>query len=221
MAESLIQRYRSHYRDLAAQGPDAFFTGFDGGRTAEEYFQRAAWNYEHNIKAHIPADHGLTCLDLGYGGGGMLRAAADDYDTLHGLDVHGERSLVSKYINHPDVRLYKSGGWLILRRPDSISVLWSWVTFMHLESAGVAQSYLREIARVLAPGGTALIWYCPHEDDKRARELPPQINKCSLQAGDGAMRKWAEAAGLTVQKIVNSKRQSGGGGWQHGMVMTK
>lgn len=214
--ETLIKRYREHYRNLADS--PAFFSAFDGGRSPAEYFRRAAWNYETNIKAHFP-ETGDTALDIGYGGGGMLRAAQQDYRQLFGVDVHAERELVERNIGPCTL---KTGPGDAIPFPNhSIENIWSWVTFLHLESHWTALSYFREIARVLEPDGYALIWYSPCEKGY-LEWTEPEINKCSLQMSDECVETLAEIAGLWIVKVgIKSQRPDGKAGRQHGALLTR
>ena len=204
--------YANYYRERCEAGD--FFTCFDGGKTRGEYFSLAERNFELNVLPYI--EIGGTCLDLGYGGGGMLRAAERYFDCLYGVDVHNEGDFVKDHFERCP-NLYAFDGMTIPIADNSVDVAWSWCVFQHLGSIVIACSYLEELARVLKPGGRAVVYYIPCDDEYEEID-EPRVNICNLRLSDKFMM---DCCSLKRGFKTTSLRPGGGYGKQSGIVFFK
>lgn len=223
---SLVDQYRAHYAALRQKGRDAFFSSFDGGKTADEYFALAARNWERNVRSYLmwysapPLKH-CRGLDLGCGGGGMLRAAVEDLAIVSGVDVHGDLDYVAAEIGRDMFWFTQGNGHQIPIENNVFHAAWSWVTFLHLESVRVFWSYVKELWRVLLPDGVAVLYYNPVEEVDFMELRGRPLNTCSLRLNPEYAEDYARGAGFEVLERVRSVKVDGSPGGQAGMVIRK
>ncbi|RLA00563.1 MAG: hypothetical protein DRQ42_05235 [Gammaproteobacteria bacterium] len=229
-----------------ANDPDKFFTFFDGGwaGTKQGAFDKAESIFEGMMMpwAHkTPSTLGGTSLDIGYGGGGQVRAASYYFETAIGIDVHGEWEYVINSLDPPVtdnvITLLQGDGHTLKEIGDNeIDFVHSWTTFMHLRNMGVVQSYLKEIHRVLSPGGTAIIYFSRLRRSGRAwadwakdiqlekafakRKGKAEVNQITLMIGLKCFEDKAMQAGLWPLGRTASHGVAGLGG-QHGVALIK
>lgn len=218
---SMIQRYQNYYSEIRSIGRDKFFTGFDGGKDANDYFRRSEINFRANFEPHMGPNRGVA-YDIGFGGGGMLLAASKRFTQVAGVDIHKEQDFVRGELSMQgahNVKLFEGKGSQIVWPNSTIDFLFSWVTFIHLDYEQT-MGYLNDIPRVLAPDGIAVIYYHACKEDfielKRKR-----VNISCLSLSHKFVRKTCEKLGLTVVRIIRSIRPNHGVGGQHAVVLRK
>lgn len=149
-------------RLLEAGDIDAFYNWFDGGETKEGAFEKGADVFNRVIFPYADKSRLGAALDLGYGAGTKVQAALNFFSTVYGVDVHEEFDFVFENLQVPkdkEVRLLSGDGVNIPVGSDQIDFLFSWVTFCHIGTIENVQKYLKEIYRVLKPGGRAALFY--------------------------------------------------------------
>ncbi len=128
---------------------DAWFWS-EGERLLEEMLARSG-------APPLPADG--VALDVGCGVGRFTRAVAGRVREVHGIDVSAEMVGRARAAldGVPGVTLHHGDGTTLRPLPDaSVDVVVSFVVFQHIPDPRVTLGYLREIGRVLRPGG----WMC-------------------------------------------------------------
>ena len=102
---------------------------------------------------------GEEVLDIGCGVGRMTRALAKRVRFVHGLDVSSEMLRLAREHNagleNADW-LHGDGTSLAVVGDASVDGVFSHVVFQHLPQAEMTLGYVREMGRVLRPGGWAL-----------------------------------------------------------------
>ncbi len=100
-------------------------------------------------------------LEIGCGLGRMLIHFAERYTEAHGIDVSaamieqaGSRTLPENVHLHVG-----SGRDLAAIATGSVDLVYSALVFQHIADPGVIDDYLRETARVLSPGGRAVVHF--------------------------------------------------------------
>lgn len=97
-------------------------------------------------------------LEIGCGPGRLLLPMSRHFGEIHGVDVSDEmigyareklRAIPHAHVHH------SSGSDLALFPSDHFDFVYSYAVFQHIPSAEVVFSYLREVVRVLRPGGFA------------------------------------------------------------------
>lgn len=145
---------------------DAFFQFFDGGRTADGAFLKASDIFQRLMLPYAGKYLGnlknKTSLDIGYGSGCQLLEASRHFKTAMGIDVHKEKEYVQSELesrgcfNH---NLMVCDGVSIPVPDTTIDFIHSFVTFIHVVKIKVVIDYLKEIQRVLKPGGISVLFF--------------------------------------------------------------
>lgn len=134
--------------DRLSYGPDRDETWFwaEGERLLDELLERSG-------APALPA--GATALDLGCGVGRFTRVLAERVAQVHGVDVSAEMIERAKQMlgSHGNVELHRGDGLTIPLPDASVDVAVSFVVFQHIPDPEVTLGYVRELGRVLRPGG--------------------------------------------------------------------
>jgi len=218
--------------------PDKFFSFFDGGGTVQGAFDKALDIFERLM---LPwAKQPGTSLDIGYGGGGQVRAASLLFEHSIGIDVHNEWEYVIKYIARYEKQtktLVQGDGHTLKEIGDNeIDFIHSWTTFMHLGTIDIVKGYLKEIHRVLKPGGTAIIYFArllrsgstwaewkediENENNFAERHGKIEVNQINILIGLKYFESLVEEAELIPFGRTASHGKKGVGG-QHGVAFMK
>lgn len=149
-----------------------------------------------------------TALEIGCGGGKVTAEAARLFRHLDAGDVSNEMLRKAREgVTEPNVSFHKLDGFTLEGFPDgSLDCVYSHDVFVHFSSLQV-YPYLREIARVLNPGGVALISFYDlrrHFDLFREmslgfwarRRFPPHMRVHFVT--EEMVRLFADEAGLPV-----------------------
>lgn len=157
---------------------------------------------------------GARILDIGCGKGHISVLLAEAGYNVTGLDVSkslGEQlEIQSTQWQSPIWRTFQTrwnvrygyyNGAAIPLADDSLDAILSYAVLEHVDPVA-RQSFLRDIVRVLRPGGYLLIFKCPRrwalaEHMAAAAGLPHH----SLLVAERQLRNWLESAGLTVSQL--------------------
>jgi SAM-dependent methyltransferase len=111
------------------------------------------------LGAELPAYRGGRCVEVGCGPGRMTGALAERFDQVLALDVSPamlERARAT--VSAGNVEFRPVSGERLEGAGDGVAdALVCYLVLQHLPSRAVIESYLREFARVLDPGGEAFI----------------------------------------------------------------
>jgi SAM-dependent methyltransferase len=164
--EGHIAGFREALDDRAGQTPDTFFTFFNDGADWRESYLHGAWDFSTHIAGPLCGRIGkaadITILDVGYGGGRLLASAARHFGRVIGIDIHRQSGLVLDKLTEIGVTnatLLETDGTSFPLPDASIDATYSFIVFQHMEKLAIAENNLREIYRVLKPGGLALIYF--------------------------------------------------------------
>jgi SAM-dependent methyltransferase len=94
-------------------------------------------------------------LDLGCGPGRIIQVLAPRFAEVHGVDVSDEMLRLGRerMKEHPNVTLHRVEGTSLRMFPDRhFQLMWSYSVLYHMPRA-VYYAYLKELSRVMAPGG--------------------------------------------------------------------
>lgn len=128
---------------------------------ADEFQLEALWDRETaaalpRILSGIPLSSDWTCLEIGCGIGRLIKPIAARCERVIGVDlsqrmVAWSRSYLAETANAEVI--LNNGRTLEGVADASIDFVYSHLAFQHITLFEVVESYLREIARVLRPGG--------------------------------------------------------------------
>lgn len=98
----------------------------------------------------------MRVLEIGCGAGRVTRALAGLFGEVHGVDVSGEMVKLAgqALAGFPNARVYQNNGRDLSVVPDEpFDFAFSSIVFQHIPSRDVIASYVREVHRLLRPGG--------------------------------------------------------------------
>ena len=95
-------------------------------------------------------------LEIGCGPGRLMKPMSRHFGEIHGVDVSDEMIAMARerLRDTPNARVEATDGASLARfADDSMDFVYSYAVFQHIPSKDVVREYMREIARVLKPGG--------------------------------------------------------------------
>ncbi len=188
------------WREHSADTNRAEWDAWDWSSSGEEWTQSPAWKQaliDDVLVRWIPP--GGVVVELGPGAGRWTRALHARAEELILVDV-SERALELCRGQFADVRCVVSGGADLPGLGDgSVDAVWSFDVFVHVHPCDQA-GYLGEVARVLRPGGVAVI----HHADGRNRGSLPSRRGWRAPMSRGLFAALAVAAGLAVERQLDS-----------------
>jgi ubiquinone/menaquinone biosynthesis C-methylase UbiE len=191
------------WRGNSAAANQVRWDGWDWSAGGEEWNVSPEWKralIDDVLARWIPA--GGVVLEIGPGGGRWSQPLSERARRLILVDV-SERPLElcrERMGDTEDVEFVLSTGADLPGVADaSIDGVWSFDVFVHVAPVDQA-SYLAEIARVLAPGGVAVI----HHADGRNRGLAPSRQGWRSPMSRGLFASLARSNGLIVESQIDS-----------------
>ena len=128
----------------------------------------------------------LTALEIGCGPGRLMLPLSEDFGEIHGVDVSGEMVELARKnlagVDHAHVRR-NTGSELADYADQSIDFCYSFAVFQHIPAKEVVWSYLREICRVLKPGGLMKVQVNGLPQGRTAGPALPPVLGWSIRAG--------------------------------------
>lgn len=238
----------------ADRSAEAFLTWFDEASGPEESFIRGAWDFSIHIAQplapYLRTPEEKTVLEIGHGAGRILASAARHFREAIGIDVHDRNDIVRRELaarGAGNVSLLETDGQRIPLPDASVDAAYTFIVFQHIERIAIFEGYLREIHRVLRPGGVAMIYfgrwshwslarrsrvlYAADRMGERLllrrgyREIQAPVNHTNLLVTLGYAARAARGAGFEVLKRVVSHKHVPDGttqyGGQHGLVLRR
>jgi len=157
-----------------------YWSAYDWSGLGEEWTASPEWKHgliEDVLAKWIP-DGGVV-LEIGPGAGRWSEVLASRASRLVLTDVSERPLELCRERFNGDTRIQyilSSGSDLLGVEDGSIGAVWSFDVFVHV-APGDQAAYLGEIARVLAPGGTAVVH---HSDGRNRGQLPSRSANLEL-----------------------------------------
>jgi len=150
--------------DLAAETEETAmqYVGYREGKpwSREEFFGDGAKDVKECTAEFLKEMNfnpvGKRMLDIGCGIGRMTRAFADIFSEPYGLDFSPKMIEAAKELNKDKPNLHfgvNNGVSLSIYEADFFDFCFSYIVFHHIRRHEVTANYIREIDRVLKPGG--------------------------------------------------------------------
>jgi SAM-dependent methyltransferase len=161
MAESVSDRMRADWNQRAREDAH-YYVAFGGlGQDEKEFDATAADvlpSLEFELK-RLPKGvnrRAWRALEIGCGPGRLMKPLSRHFGEIHGVDVSDEMIGLARQrlagISHAHVHA-TNGASLAQFADDSFEFVYSYAVFQHIPSRDVVFEYMREIRRVLKPGG--------------------------------------------------------------------
>jgi ubiquinone/menaquinone biosynthesis C-methylase UbiE len=166
-AATVISGFCGEIAEAGRQGANRFFNWFDNsGGDADATFVKGHCEFSLYfllpLIGLLPNMKSKTAVEIGYGGGRLLAAAARFFHTAVGVDIHDRADLVSEELRKRGIRnfeLLKASGSSIPVSSNSVHLVYSFIVLQHVTTVSAFNTYLREAWRVLAPGGYAILFF--------------------------------------------------------------
>jgi len=160
--EQQLEKMRRDWDQRAKENARHYVDNSKQDWTDEEFFQSG----EQTVAEEIHTDMFDVCqgkdpgamrvLEIGCGAGRVTRALARMFGEVHAVDVSGEmvKAARAALASYPNVFLYQNNGQDLSVIPDlEFDFAFSTIVFQHIPSRAVIESYVREVHRLLRPGG--------------------------------------------------------------------
>jgi SAM-dependent methyltransferase len=206
-AEYLTERMRGDWDDRARLNAE-YYTASSRINWDEKGYVESG---EENVAGDIQSDllnicqgkdaKDLRVLEIGCGAGRMTGPLARIFGEVHAVDISSEMIRVARQrlLDCPNVFLYQNNGRDLSVLPGSLVVdfAFSFIVFQHIPSAEIIAGYLREVHRILKPGGLfkfQVLGQRPHGHsasdtwlgiDYSVEEMQRMAAKCNFE-----MRHW-------------------------------
>ncbi len=155
------ERMRADWNQRARE--DAHYYVAFGGRDQDEAeFLATAADVLRSIEAQLkrlPAKanrRAWRALEIGCGPGRLMKPLSRHFGEIHGVDVSDEmiRLARERLADIPHAHFHATDGASLAQfADDSFEFVYSYAVFQHIPSRDVVLEYMREIRRVLKPGG--------------------------------------------------------------------
>jgi len=157
-----LEKMRHDWDERARENARHFIATANSEWNAAEFFESGRLNVYYEILTDLgnvcqgrsPKD--MKVLEIGCGAGRMTRSLAEVFGQVYAVDVSGEMIAKAKeaLADLRNVNLFQnSGADLEVLGDVRIDFAFSYIVFQHIPSREAIASYVREVYRLLRPGG--------------------------------------------------------------------
>ena len=182
--------------------------------TDEEFFQSGQITLEEEILNDLtnicqgknPKE--MKVLEIGCGAGRVTRAFAGFFGEVYAVDISAEmvRQAREAVAGFPNAHVFRNNGkdlgvvegsWLQRRRggPLQVDFAFSFMVFQHIPSRDIVENYVREVHRLLKPGG---LFKFQVQGSPRA-EADPNHSWVGVSFSEEQARTMAERTGFEMR----------------------
>lgn len=246
--------FREEISRVAKAADDQFFTWFATADGKRDSFEHGQWDFDHHLygpaRPFIDDPSFKVAVEIGHGGGRILAAACHTFGKAIGIDIHDNNERVTQELQgqgHRNFELIRSNGQSIPRESESVDFVYSFIVLQHVERFNVFRNYIEEAARVLRPGGIAVIYFARKYKYSINRgspwllkldrilegmtlprgylELPARVNSTNLVVSLAKAKSVARGVQFEVLESLVSQKRTGDNsirfGGQNGLVLRK
>lgn len=174
----------------------------------EGYFQTHPWYKDRlhdlgvsDIRSRIDLEPRHTLLEVGCGYGRLLWHLLPSVRSVIGVDLHEEPLREARQLLAPrgeaDLRV-GDGLTLNVVEDQAVDRVVAFTVLQHMTHPG-ATAYLREMKRVLAPGGLGLVNF--HDETSQRRTILDRPGEQSSTTSPAQIVAMADAAGITIERL--------------------
>jgi ubiquinone/menaquinone biosynthesis C-methylase UbiE len=159
---AVVNRMRDQWDERAKENARHYVATARKEWNDEEYFESG----RENVRREILTDMGNICqgrdpksmsvLEIGCGSGRITRALAETFGQVYAVDISGEmiRQAREALADMPNAHVFQNNGADLTVLGDiQVDFAFSYIVFQHIPSREVIRSYVREVHRLLRPGG--------------------------------------------------------------------
>jgi SAM-dependent methyltransferase len=159
---SVVDKMRREWDDRARDNARYYVATAKKNWSDQEYFDSG----RENVAREILTDMGNVCqgkdpkqmkvLEIGCGSGRITRALAEVFGEVYAVDISGEmiRQARESLRDAPHAHVFQNNGSDLQVLGDlQVDFAFSYIVFQHIPSRDVIRSYIREVYRLLRPGG--------------------------------------------------------------------
>lgn len=161
-----IDGFKDEIANAYFESKDSFYSWFNNNKSTDEAFIRGQWDFAIHFAPHLvdflAEPESKTVLEIGFGGGRILAAAARYFGKAYGVDIHQYSSFVKEELDSRGIKnteLICSDGKHLPLPANSVDAVYSFIVFQHVEKIEIFKKYLEEIYRVLSDKGVAVIYF--------------------------------------------------------------
>ena len=160
--EQQLERMRRDW-DRRAKENARYYVAYAPPHWTDEDFFRSG---ERTVQEEILTDMTNICqgkgpkqmkaLEIGCGAGRVTRAMANLFGEVYAVDISGEMVALAKDAvrDFPGARIFQNNGRdLAILGALQVDFAFSSIVFQHIPSREIIETYVREVHRVLRPGG--------------------------------------------------------------------
>jgi SAM-dependent methyltransferase len=148
--------------------------------TDEDFFASG----EQGVAEEILTDMGNICqgkdpsemriIEIGCGAGRLTRALSKVFGEVHAVDISSEMvtQATKALADRPNAHIYQNNGCDLTVLPSlEYDFAYSAIVFQHIPSREIIENYVREVHRLLRPGGLFKFWV---QGDMRTQSSPDE-----------------------------------------------
>jgi len=160
--EQQLEKMRADWDLRARENARHFIVTYKEQWSDEEFFASGMQTVDEEILNDMTnvcqgkAPNEMRVLEIGCGAGRVTRALAEVFGEVYGVDVSGEmieraRPALAAF---PNAHVYRNNGMDLSVVPDlPFDFAFSFIVFQHIPSHQIVENYVREVHRLLRPGG--------------------------------------------------------------------
>lgn len=159
---AVVERMRREWDERARENARHYVATGRTDWNDLDYFESGRMNIREQILNDMtnicqgmdPKD--MTVLEIGCGSGRITRALAEMFGAVYAVDISGEmvRQAKESVQPFPHAQVFQNNGSDLTVLGDiRIDFAYSFIVFQHIPSRAVIYNYVREVHRLLKPGG--------------------------------------------------------------------
>lgn len=153
-----VEQMRSEWNERAREDAN-YYVAFGRREQDEEEFFATGADVVRALETELKRlSRRKRALEIGCGPGRLLRPMSRHFQEIHGIDVADEMVVRARrnLAQVPHAHAHHAEGSDLRAFPDSyFDFVYSYAVFQHIPAGEVVFGYLREVSRVLTPGGIA------------------------------------------------------------------
>lgn len=164
-----VTGFREEIKKASRDSELAFFTWFNSSANVVSSFGKGGADFKKHILEPLKCFQkerlkGKRAIEIGHGGGRLIAAASDCFQSVVGIDIHECNDVVLAELRRrgkKNVELIKldSGDGTIPLAGESFDIVYSFIVLQHVEKIIILEKYIREAYRVLRKGGYAVLYF--------------------------------------------------------------